>query len=66
MIVRFGKDKVLSLVDVQKGVDEFRHSGGVRGRRDRPDLDRAGQCIAAQTRGRLTGRRAWSCPSGAY
>ena len=40
MIRRFSTDTALLLVDVQIGVDDFTHWGGVNGRRNNPDAER--------------------------
>jgi nicotinamidase-related amidase len=39
MIRKFGNDTALLLVDVQKGVDDLRHWGGTRGRRNNPQAE---------------------------
>ena len=39
MIGRFGQDTALLLIDVQKGVDDLKHWGGPRGRRNNPQAE---------------------------
>jgi nicotinamidase-related amidase len=51
MIRKFASDTALLLVDVQKGVDDLRHWGGPRGRRNNPQAEARLQKLLHSWRG---------------
>ena len=50
MIGKFDKNTCLLLIDVQKGVNEFNHWGGPKGRRNNPDAEINMRAILAEFR----------------